>query len=269
MDIKYYIDKNIEEKPLQNIIQGGFCSVFKKIGCIGDSLSAGEIEALNAQGEPFGWDTCFENLYDCSWPAFLAKHTGCEVRNFSRGGMTAKEYLESFAENNGYWEKAKGCQAYIIALGVNDILNCHWEIGKANDEIKEGCANTVAGYYGEIIRRLKTITPDAVFFLVSMPRGGCWADENDDKKRAHRDLLKNFTEYFGKTYLIDLFEYAPVYDEEMYKRYFLGGHMSPVGYNFTALIIESYIDFIIRKNSEKFADVCFIGTNYKRQKYCK
>ena len=49
MDIKYIVDGYMEEKPLQNIIHGGFCSVFKSIGCIGDSLSAGEIEAVNAK----------------------------------------------------------------------------------------------------------------------------------------------------------------------------------------------------------------------------
>lgn len=265
MDIKYYVGGVPDEKPLQNIIQGGFCSVFKCIGCIGDSLAAGEIEAKNTDGAPFGWDTCFDDLRDCSWPAYIAKHTGCEVRNFSRGGMTAKEYIESFAEANGYWEKAKGCQAYIIALGVNDILNCNRAIGSADDGFVENGENTVAGDYGEIIRRLKAITPGGVFFLVSMPRGGCWADENDAKKRAHRDLLKDMCKRYENAYLIDLFEYAPVYDEEFYRRYFLGYHMSPVGYNFTALMIESHIDFIIRKNPEKFADICFIGTDYKRQ----
>ncbi|MDD6995477.1 MAG: hypothetical protein SPH68_05875 [Candidatus Borkfalkiaceae bacterium] len=120
MDVKYYIGKGIEEKPLQNIIQGGMCSVFKRIGCIGDSLSAGEIGAINAEGQPFYWDT-----YEYSWPAYMAKHTGCEVLNFSRGGMTAKEYVESFAETNGYWDRdtvrKNFRQAYYILLSPAEV----------------------------------------------------------------------------------------------------------------------------------------------------
>ena len=90
----------------------------------------------------------------------MAKHTGCEVLNLSRGGMTAKEYVESFAETNGYWDRDKACQAYIIALGVNDLLNGNRELGTVRDAF-DTCdgksEKSVAGYYGEIIRKLKEI----------------------------------------------------------------------------------------------------------------
>ena len=53
----------------------------------------------------------------------IARKNGLKGYNFSRGGMTAKEYIESFAESQGFWDKDKACQAYVIALGVNDIYN--------------------------------------------------------------------------------------------------------------------------------------------------
>ena len=47
MNIGKYI-KNHDEKPLDNIVSdGGFCSIFRTIGCVGDSLSSGEFESLN------------------------------------------------------------------------------------------------------------------------------------------------------------------------------------------------------------------------------
>jgi hypothetical protein len=34
-----------DEKPLDRLVEnGGFCSIFRTIGCVGDSLSSGEFE---------------------------------------------------------------------------------------------------------------------------------------------------------------------------------------------------------------------------------
>lgn len=38
---------NLQEKPLENLVSdGGFCAIFRHIGCIGDSLASGELESL-------------------------------------------------------------------------------------------------------------------------------------------------------------------------------------------------------------------------------
>ena len=40
-----------EEKPLDTLVtDGGLCGVFRTIGCVGDSLSSGEFESLDANG---------------------------------------------------------------------------------------------------------------------------------------------------------------------------------------------------------------------------
>ena len=41
--------------------------------------------------------------------------------------------------------------------------------------------------------------------------------------------------------------------------------MTPTGYILTARMIESYIDYIIRKNQKDFAEVGFIGTELSFQ----
>ena len=50
MDInKFY--GNPDEKPLDNLVEdGGFCGIFRTIGCIGDSLSSGEFESKDEEG---------------------------------------------------------------------------------------------------------------------------------------------------------------------------------------------------------------------------
>ena len=261
MDItKYYAQEG--EKPLDNIVNdGGFCKIFRTIGCIGDSLSSGEFETDSDEGI-----ASFHDYYEYSWGQFMARETGSKVYNFSKGGMTAAEYSENFAKQKGFLSEDLACQAYIIALGVNDIFGQGIEIGSV-DDIQPGTgyrnAKTFAGYYGRIIQMYKAIQPDAKFFLVTMPRETDY-EEKEQKKEKHAKVLYDIADKFKNTYVIDLNKYAPVYDAEFKRNFFMGGHMNPAGYALTAKMITSYIDYIIRNNPEDFARVGLLGTRYYR-----
>lgn len=256
MNIYEYIEVKENEKPLDRIVtDGGFCGIFRTIGCIGDSLSSGEFESKDEDGKHG-----YHDFYEYSWGQYIARSAGCKVYNFSCGGMTAKNYMENYADANGFWEKDKACQAYIIALGVNDIIHDKIALGDVDDICLEDYkknAQTFAGYYGQIIQKVKLLQPRAKIFLVSIPRFG---NEKDEKRKAHRDLLEKMTKIFTDCYLIDLFTYAPEYNEAFREKFFLG-HMTPMGYVLSARMIESYIDFIIRKNPKEFNQVGFIGTD--------
>lgn len=243
-----------DEKPLDSLIaDGGFCSIFRTIGCIGDSLSSGEFEAVDEDG-----NRSYHDMYEYSWGQFIARATGSKVFNFSRGGMTASEYTDTFAEENGFWDKDKICQAYIIALGVNDIINRGDEIGTAGDIAPDYKDNekTFAGYYASIIQRLKNLQPDAKFFLMTMP-----TETDKDRnilRKKHADLLYDIAEKLGNCYVLDFNRYAPVYDGEFKSKFYLHGHMNPCGYALTAKMVMSYIDYIIRHNISDFTSVGFI-----------
>lgn len=258
MTLEEYMRVDPNEKPLDNIpMDGGLCSVFRTIGCIGDSLSSGEFESLSEEGKKG-----YHDYFDYSWGQYIARHAGLTAYNFSKGGMTAKQYWNSFAEEKGYWSPDLLCQAYIIALGVNDILNQKQELGKISDICLEDYnqnADNFAGYYGRIIQRIKSMQPHARFFLVTMPRDG---SPRDERKPAHAALLHEMAELFDYTYVIDLHRYAPVYDADFKRRYYLGGHMNPAGYILTARMMESYIDYIVRHNPEDFLQIPFIGKGY-------
>jgi len=256
VNIYEYIEVKENEKPLDRIVtDGGFFGIFRTIGCIGDSLSSGEFESKDEDGKHG-----YHDFYEYSWGQYIARSAGCKVYNFSCGGMTAKNYMENYADANGFWEKDKACQAYIIALGVNDIIHDKIALGDVDDICLEDYkknAQTFAGYYGQIIQKVKLLQPRAKIFLVSIPRFG---NEKDEKRKAHRDLLEKMTKIFTDCYLIDLFTYAPEYNEAFREKFFLG-HMTPMGYVLSARMIESYIDFIIRKNPKEFNQVGFIGTD--------
>ena len=118
MDIKCFLGED-NEKPLDRLIEsGGAVSIFPTIACIGDSLSSGEFEVLNEAGEKRYLD-----YYEYSWGAHIGRFTGSRMHIFARGGMTAKEFIEVFGNKVAAFKPENAANAYIIALGVNDLLN--------------------------------------------------------------------------------------------------------------------------------------------------
>jgi hypothetical protein len=211
----------------------------------------------------------YHDMFEYSWGQYISRMTGAKVYNFSRGGMTAKEYCETFAEENGFWDENKRCQCYIIALGVNDLLNQNMEVGSVFDVVLDDCEQnkpTFAGYYAKIIQKYKKIQPDAKFFLMTMPR------ENNDPegggiKLVFNDLLYKLAQLFENTFVLDFYNYAPIYDKSFKEKFYFYGHMNPMGYILTAKMVASYIDYIVRSHPTSFSQVGFIGTEFYDRRF--
>jgi len=245
------------EQPLDRIPDdGGFTSIFRKIVCLGDSLSSGEFETCVP-----GRNTFYTDLYEYSWGQFLARLCGSEVLNFSRGGMTAKEYVQSFADSRDLWNPSKKAQAYIIALGVNDLQNCHHPLGSIDDICLEDYtknADTYAGWMGRIVQKYKEIAPDAKFFFLTMPVDR--KPENTEINIQQAKLMYEFAEFFSNSYVIDLLKYSPKNDMPFRDIFYMHGHFTPCGYYLYAKLIAAYIDWIIRHNIRDFNRVGLINT---------
>lgn len=254
----YELFDRIDEKPLDVLpLDGGFSCIFRTICCIGDSLSSGEFETVNENGE-----TLYHDIYEQSWGQYLARMTGAKAYNFSRGGMTAKEYCESFADSMDFWNPQYASQAYIIALGVNDLLNYGHPLGTISDiDLSDWRNNqqTFAGFYGQIVQRMKEIQPNAKFFFMTMPRESRDREAIAELRRKHSDLLHQMAELFSNAYVLDFHQYAPVFDERFRDLYFLRGHMNPWGYALIGKMVASYLDYIIRHNMEDFKTIGLVG----------
>ena len=258
MDINDFYFKDGEHPLDQLVTDGGFCGIFRRIGIIGDSLSSGEFES-KCEGI-----TGYHDFYEYSWGQYIAGTAGCEVKNFTRGGMTAEEFCNSYAAKCNAFNYENLCQAYIIALGVND-LNGKLEIGDAKtarDKVKPGDNPSILDYYSAIIKNIKKKQPDAKIFLMTLPQDSGRTEEGAKRSEFFCEELRKFAELFENTYIIDLWKYAPVYDEKFKKTFFLG-HMTATGYMLTAKMVMSYIDYYIRKYPSDFSQVGFIGTPYK------
>ena len=248
------------DKPLDELLSdGGFVPIFNKIACIGDSLSSGELQLKNADGS-----NAYFDFYEYSWGKYMEKIVGREVKVFARGGMTARAYRNEFANKMGYFKREHAANAYIIALGVNDLLNHDIDIG----DVSEICIDdpgknpdTFIGNYAYIIQRYKEIEPDAKFFLTTVPRSMDRGEERLQRTKGQRDAIYKLAEYFENCYVVDFFEYAPDFDAEFRDTFFLNGHMSPAGYLLIAKMFVSYIDHIIRHNMQDFKHVGFMGVD--------
>lgn len=250
-----------DERPLEQLVSdGGYASIFRTVAFVGDSLSSGEFESFDPERN----ERHYYDMFDYSWGQFAARMAGFTAYNFSRGGMSASEYCESYAAAMGWWDPAKKAQAYVIALGVNDLFNMHQPLGEMSDiDPDDPTQNqkTFTGYYARVIQQYKAIQPLAKFFLVTTPRSSPWEEIESVRLLgdAHAARLHELAAYFENTYVIDLRAYAPPHDKEFIRRFYLHGHMNPMGYRLTAEQICSYIDYIIRHDPESFAQVPFIG----------
>ncbi len=260
------MDTRADEKPLDNIVDdGGLTGIFRNIVVVGDSLASGEFQSFNKeQNVPK-----FHDMFWYSWGQYMVRAAGVNVQNFSRGGMTAKFYLETFGNSFGRFDVANAAQAYIMALGVNDVLNQKMPIGCA-DDMWDGIfehESTFAGYYNALIEKYEKIQPDAKFFLLTMPKRDVEYVENDTLRREYRELIIEMAKRRKNAYVIDLYEYMPAHDESFRKLFYLDGHMNPMGYMLMGKVIMSYIDYIIRHNYEDFIQVPFIGLDIHNHNY--
>ena len=256
-----YFDPN--EKPLDRIVtDGGFASIFRSVAFVGDSLSSGEFETVEENGVTHH----YYDMFPYSWGQYMARMCGFTAYNFSRGGMTASEYCESFAEAKGFWDKSYNVQAYVIALGVNDLVGARQAVGTLDDiNLQDPTQNakTFVGYYARIIQQYKAIQPDAKFFLVTAPRSIPYetAEGSTNLMDLQAERMHELANLFSNTYVIDLRAYGPVHDEAFVKRFYLYGHMNAMGYRLSAELTASYIDYIVRHHYEDFLNVPFIGSD--------
>ena len=251
------------EKPLDNLVSdGGFFKIFRSVAVIGDSLSSGEFESC-IEGI-----VGYHDFFEYSWGQFMAREAGNKVYNFSRGGMTAKEYFETYARLKGWWDNYYDAQAFIIALGVNDFRE-KYPIGTV-DEVKDRAKrqyNSFATYLAGIIERYKAKQPNAKFFLMTTFRSSADTPEKTEQRKAHRQLLLDLAEFYDNTYVIDIFKYGPLHDDEFKRNFNLAGHLNPMGYILAGKIVMSYIDYIIRNNPEDFRQVGFIGHDFYNENF--
>lgn len=265
IDEEYTKVRAITDNPLTHILrEPGYGSIIHHWGFIGDSLSSGEM---------MGGQTPID-CYEYSWGQRFCKLVGVEGYCFSHGGCSTAGWLAGGTDHRldnppyaggaqgGGWSVAKESgmkkQAYIIALGINDMI-AETPVGSTDDYREydpendtEYGPNSFCSHYMQIINRLKYIQPNAKIFLMTTPPKGLWSYPAIDE--AVRDIYEYYQDiYPGDIFLIDIARYLTA--DLMGGMFNLGSHGSAAGYQYFAYVVNTYIDWIIRNNGADFRSV--------------
>lgn len=250
-----------------------YLTIFQEIGYIGDSLSSGEF-VFDKEGRKGHWDS-----YTYSWGMYIEKFSGIKCAHFCSGGLTAKDVYENSVDftsvlsrqtGNHLFNPAEAKPAYFMAIGLNDI-NHEFVLDRDKYPGGLGCASTdvntadfeqnadsFAGWYAKVIQRIQTFTPDSKFFVVGLPNDYKFPHIEDTNK-----VLKDICGILPNCYYLDLYNSAPAYDRDFYDIFFEVNHMNAMGYVFTAKLIQTLADRVIREHCEDFGAAQFIGTPLK------
>jgi len=252
-----------DNNPISTISQNpGFCSIFHYWGFIGDSLCSGEFEFDKPDGTTGFWE-----CYEYSWGMRMCKLMGVEGEVYAQGGETAKGWIKNFWDSDhnkrGVCAKGDPKQVYVIGLGVNDsnptYIADNYPVGKFPDDINfedyTKNALTFTGCYAGIIQRLQEMQPEVKIFIVSIPRRG-------DRYTEYNKTIKEMAGAFSNIWLIDLEKYAAdFYHNDVFTKLYMPnghGHLTPAGYEYSAWVIMTYIDWIIRNDMDAFKEIGFM-----------
>ena len=213
---------------------------FKKFGVIGDSLSVGHFS-----------NTSTRNLW-YSWPQSVARMHGNTAINFGKSGDSVLTWWHESAETGKDLLGASGnkCQAYVIALGVNDTGWRNVPLGSFNDIDLNNYNNNKETWYGgyaRIIQYINSINPNAIIFCLT----NVWT--NSEKSHQFDDAIKEIlaNETLGKQcLLVDMVANYAVEFNAFKNKYAMNGHNNANGYAIGGRIIDMAI-------GETFADSKF------------
>lgn len=231
-----------------------FISCFLKIGVIGDSLASGE--AISNETET----RVGRDMYEHSWIQHLARSSGVEAVNFSKGGATCKSWLSNSEYGLGKLQDVNNkCNAYFIGLGENDVNPSeNWDSYKGSYDDIVTYANTYYGNYSNIIHQIKLIQPKAKIFCITMPNISA-----STRRTEANNIIKDIVEYYDNCYVIDL------ENDDLYKNGIVResekqrvNHYNSIAYKIMADHIKEIVNKFIYDNYTEFMQLEFIGTDY-------
>ncbi|MBQ7257840.1 MAG: SGNH/GDSL hydrolase family protein [Abditibacteriota bacterium] len=234
--------------------------LFPSVAMIGDSLASGEIvhDDDRALGVLFGGlhpdrgvvnegPACVD-CYENSWCSLICRRIGAKVTHFTKGGCTAKYWLETY--NYHFAIDKNKYPLVFIALGSNDF-GC-FKLGEKDHGLKE---NTFAGYYNEIIKSVRHYNPEGVILCLSLYRKGDDTIKNQygDTLMDWSNMIKDITGNYKKCYYLDFVnESENEFGKTKFER---RGHYSAPGYLAVADDIERIANKVLEENIKDLEDI--------------
>jgi len=154
------LDNKLANAVNAQAIKTNYHALFENVCCIGDSLTEGDY------GNGLG-------VHNYNYPRAFANLTGCNVVNLGASGQSAKSWWE--IKERKFTAESLDFSRYdcfFILLGQNGGLNGAMNSSDVSD----------LGYYCKIIEAIKTKSPNASIFLLTIPHN--IADGANDNTNA-------------------------------------------------------------------------------------
>ena len=224
--------------------------MFQRVGCIGDSYTAGFI----IKGA-----TLANNTYPSySWPHHMKQLTGHVWDNYGLGGSTAKQWVLGAARLNEVQQSGHKCQAYVVGLMINDINEgnpYYTPLGSVADIGTN--ADTYYAYYYKLVKAIVEVNPNAKIFCNTCPKvGATYRNYN----QAVRDIVKHCHDTEGlHVYCCDIagekYFTEAYYGNQLYTDDYLNGHYSAIGYEFMAECYVKVLSDVVIENLDEMQDI--------------
>ena len=205
------------------------CRTFKKILCIGDSLTEGRFDYTDG-----GITKEFTDL-DLAYPAILKAITGRDTTNAGDAGETTVSWYAAHSSDD-----LSGHDACIIQLGRNDYAGDN----NVSSEDRIQAMNN-------IITKVKTENPQIKIFISTQINYYNYTGVSTINSDM-ATVVSNNTD----CYLLDIYN-----NGNMVKKDDSYSHCTAVGYQLLAEYYFRYISYIMHNNYSDFKNVQFIGTN--------
>ena len=242
--------KNLKNASASFEIKPLSAKIFQRVGCIGDSYTAGYIYTSNG---------LLNSSPKNSWPHYMEGLTNNRYENWGRSGSTAKGWVLGAAELAKVKAVGNKCQAYVIGLMINDRTEASWNdyytpVGSSSDIGTD--ADSYYAYYYKLVQEVISVNPDAKIFCNTCPK---WSDTD-----AYNQAVKNIVSYCKKNgqnvYLCDLASerYAKLYQNETFVKDYINGHYTAIGYEYMAECYLHVLSDVINENVKEFQNVAYI-----------
>lgn len=242
--------EGLVESSKEQLITAKSVKTFQRVGCIGDSYTAGYIKTASnfANSSP-----------NNSWPHYMENLTGNKYDNWGVSGSTAKGWMSGAGKLSDVQAVGNKCQAYIVGLMINDRTNEPWNlyytpVGVASDI---GTNNdTYYAWYYKLIQAVVAVNADAKIFCCTCPK---WSSA-DAYNVAVKDIVQYCKTNSQNVYLCDLAgeDFSVYYQDETFVNDLTNGHYTAIGYEYMAEAFVNVLSDIINANLSEFKDIAFI-----------
>lgn len=232
--------------------------IFKKVGCIGDSWTAGYLdtdEHIYGRSDGYAW-TDYMQTSNNEW-----------INGGYSGAMTSTYLTDEISSNGGGHlaiENAGQCQAYVIGLGFNDsrpIVNGGLTLGTSTD-IKDISKNTFYSWYSRIIDWAYNLNEDAFIFCQTMyPPLNNGITDFTSRFAPYNQAIRDIVNYYqniennNKIRLLDLENRADLYASLGRGWDVNGSHHGCVGYEFLAECFKSVLGDELANNPALYHNI--------------